>query len=203
MIINESKLRNMLLDTNIVTLDDLNNFDISKKDKIQSLSDFLLSSGKIKENELKRLEAYVLGIPFIGLEKEKIDSNILSLIPEPIARKYNVVPYRKNGINLEIAVLDIDNLPAIDFIKKKTGLKIQPRMTDSESIKAVLQQYKKSLQAEFDSIIQKEVGNITRIDDKKDDEGNANDLKKKAEGTGKEIMKNLFGKKPKKDTAQH
>ncbi len=181
MIINESKLRNMLLDTNIVTLDDLNNFDISKKDKIQSLSDFLLSSGKIKENELKRLEAYVLGIPFIGLEKEKIDSNILSLIPEPIARKYNVVPYRKNGINLEIAVLDIDNLPAIDFIKKKTGLKIQPRMTDSESIKAVLQQYKKSLQAEFDSIIQKEVGNITRIDDKKDDEGNANDLKKLAD----------------------
>ena len=126
MIIDEAKLRNMVLDTNIVTLDDLNQFDITRKEKPQSLSDFLLSSGKIKESELKRLEAYVLGIPFIGLEKEKIDPSVLSLIPEPIARKYNVVPYRKHGTDLEIALLDIDNLPAIDFIKKNGPGKLLP-----------------------------------------------------------------------------
>lgn len=181
MIVDEAKLRNMLLDTNIVTLDDLNHFDSAKKDTPQTLSEFLLSTGKVKEGELKRLEAYVLGIPFIGLGKEKIDRAVLSLIPEPIARKHNVVAYRKHGTELEIALLDIDNLPAIDFIKKKTGLKIAPRMTDSESIKAVLQQYQQSLQAEFDSIIQKEVGSISKVDEKKDDDASEADLKKLAD----------------------
>jgi type IV pilus assembly protein PilB len=181
MVIDEKKLRNMLLDTNIVSMDDLARFDETRESNPQTLSEFLLSSGKVKEGEVKRLEAYILGIPFIGLAKEKISMEILSLIPEAIARKYNVVAYKKNGNNLEIALLDIDNLAAIDFIRKKTDLKILPRMTDSESIKAVLQQYKQSLQVEFDSIIQKEISNIKKVDETTDKPTSEADLKKLAD----------------------
>lgn len=165
MVIDEAKLRNLVLDANIATMEDLAAFDKARKTKDITLSNFLLQNGKVKESEVKRLEAYVLAIPFIGLTKEKIAPDVLSLIPEPIARKYNIVAYRTHDKDLEVAMLDIDNLPAIDFIKKKTGYKILPRMTDSESIKAVLVQYKKSLQAEFDSIIQHEISNIQRVDD--------------------------------------
>lgn len=163
MIVEEAKLRNLLRDTNLVSDADLKRFDDAHTG--QSLSEFLLQEGKVKESELKRLEAYVVGIPFIGLTKERIDQAVLSLIPESIARRYNVVAYRKKESDLEIAILDIGNLPAIDFIKKKTGLRIKPRMTDSESIKAVLTQYSKSLQAEFDAIIQKEARNIGGVDE--------------------------------------
>jgi type IV pilus assembly protein PilB len=163
MMIDEAKLRNLLRDTNIISEADLSRFDETHGE--QSLSQFLLQEGKVKESEIKRLEAYVLGIPFIGLTKERIDQSVLALIPEPIARRYNVVAYRKKDTDLEIAILDIGNLPAIDFIKKKTGLRIKPRMTDSESIKAVLLQYSKSLQAEFDAIIQKEARNIGGVDE--------------------------------------
>lgn len=163
MMIDEAKLRNLLRDTNIISEADLSRFD--ETHGAQSLSEFLLQEGKVKESEIKRLEAYVLGIPFIGLTKERIDQSVLALIPEPIARRYNVVAYRKKDTDLEIALLDIGNLPAIDFIKKKTGLRIKPRMTDSESIKAVLLQYSKSLQAEFDAIIQKEARNIGGVDE--------------------------------------
>ena len=180
MIVDEGKLRGLVLDANIASVVDIENFEAQRATKPQSLSEYLLSAGKVKESELKRLEAYVLGIPFIGLNKERIDTDVLSLIPEPIARKYNIVAYRKHGGDLEIAVLDVDNLPAIDFIRKKTGLRILPRMTDSESIKFVLQQYKKSLQAEFDLIIQKEAGSIKRVDEK-DPETSEEDLKQLAE----------------------
>ncbi len=181
MIIDEAKLRTLLRDANIVSAADLEAFDTARGEHPQTLSDFLLQQGKVKESELKRLEAYVLGIPFIGLVKERIPKDVLILIPEPIARKYNVVAYRKQDSDLEIALLDIGNLPAIDFIKKKTGLHIKPRMTDSESIKAVLQQYTKSLQAEFDSIIQKEVQSIAPIDESKEGGASAADLKELAQ----------------------
>jgi type IV pilus assembly protein PilB len=53
-------------------------------------------------------------------------------------------------------MLNVDDLSAIDFIKKKVNLKIAPRLTDAESIKSVILQYQKSLKAEFGDIIQKE-----------------------------------------------
>lgn len=180
MVVDEAKLARLVLDTNIVSLDDMTAFEAEKKKKATTLSDFLLSNTKVSEQELRKLQAYVLGIPYLNIEKEKIDKEVLQLIPEPIARKYNVVPCRKKGNDLEICMLDIDNLPAIDFVKKKTGLRILPRLTDSESIKAVLLQYKKSLQAEFDSIIQKEVGSIQKVDEK-GDETSEKDLKQMAE----------------------
>lgn len=180
MVIDEAKLAGLVLDTNIISADDLALFETEKKEKGTSLSDFLLSHSKVKEQELRKLQAYVLGIPYLNIEKEKIDKEILQLVPEPIARKYNVVPCRKKGNDLEICMLDIDNLPAIDFVRKKTGLRILPRLTDTESIKAALLQYKQSLQAEFDSIIQKEAGSIQKIDEK-DDVSSAKDLKEMAE----------------------
>jgi type IV pilus assembly protein PilB len=180
MVVDEKKLEKLLLDTNIISVDDITAFEKQKKSSGISLSDFVLSGGKVKESELQKLQAYVIGIPYLNLEKEKIDRDVLHLIPEPIARKYNVVAYKKRGTDLEICMLDIDNLPAIDFVKKKTGLRILPRLTDSESIKSVLVQYKKSLQAEFDSIIQKEVGSIQKVDEKSDD-ASEKDLKQMAE----------------------
>lgn len=180
MVVDEIKLQSLLVDTNIISVDDLALFEKQKKEKGVSLSDFVLSQGKVKEPELRKLQAYVLGIPYLSLDKEKIDRDVLQLIPEPIARKYNIVAYKKRGNDLEACMLDIDNLSAIDFIKKKTGLRILARLTDSESIKSVLVQYKKSLQAEFDSIIQKEVGSIQKIEEK-DDQTSEKDLKQMAE----------------------
>lgn len=180
MVVDEVKLQSLLLDTSILTVDDIAAFEKQKKQNGITLSDFALSSGKVKEPELRKLQAYVLGIPYLNLENEKIDRETLQMIPEPIARKYSIVAYKKRGSDLEVCILDIDNLPAIDFVKKKTGLRILPRLTDTESIKSVLVQYKKSLQAEFDSIIQKEVGSIQKIDEK-DDKTTEKDLKEMAE----------------------
>src|SRR3990167_9050097 len=154
--INEEQLKKFILEAGLVNRSD---FDASVKEaeeKEQNIGDVLLSSGKISETDLKRMEAFVLGIPFINLATQKIDFSVLSLIPEPIARNYNIVAYKKNEDSLEVAMLDVDDLPVIDFIKKRSGLKILPRLTDTVSIKAVLVQYRKSLKAEFQNIIQKE-----------------------------------------------
>lgn len=179
MVIDPLKLRNLVLDANIASPADIESYD-SRENKEQSLSDFLLTAGKVKESEIKRLEAYVLGIPFIGLTKERLDPDTLALIPESIARRYNIVAYKKSGSDLEVAMLDIDNLPAIDFIKKKTQLRILPRLTDTDTIKAVLLQYRKSLQAEFDSIIQKEALSLNNVPEAKAD-ASEGDLKALAE----------------------
>ncbi len=156
--VSEEQLKKFILDGGIISRSDLAEIEKKAKEKKQNLRDLLLAEGKISETDLKRAEAFVLGIPFISLDKEKIDIAVLSMIPEPIARNYNIIAYKKTDKNLEVAMLDVDDMPVIDFIKKRSGFKILPRLTDTASIRSALVQYRKSLQMEFDNIIQKESG---------------------------------------------
>jgi type IV pilus assembly protein PilB len=123
----------------------------------------------------------VLGIPFVNLRNQKIPFETLSLIPEPIARTHNIVAFKKSDTGLEVAMLDVNDLSAIDFIKKKVSLKIMPRLTDADSIKETLVQYQKSLKAEFGDIIQKETAALSMISEEKGEVVSAEDLKKIAE----------------------
>ncbi|MEK7190459.1 MAG: GspE/PulE family protein [Patescibacteria group bacterium] len=154
--INEEQLKKFILESGLVSKTDLEVALRKAETKKQKIGSILLSDGKISENDLKRMEAFVLGIPFISLIDQKIDFSVLSLVPEPIARNYNIVAYKKSENGLEVAMLDVDDLPVIDFIKKRSGLKILPRLTDTSSIRSVLVQYRQSLKAEFQNIIQKE-----------------------------------------------
>jgi type IV pilus assembly protein PilB len=177
--INEEQLKRFILESKLVSKEDIENAFKEAQEKNQSWTDLLLNQNKISEADLKRMEAFVLGIPFVSLEKEKLDMEILSLIPETIARNYNIIAYARKENALEVAMLNVDDLPVIDFIKKKSGLKILPRLTDSNSIKKALVQYRKSLQAEFDNIIQKEVGTLKLS--KQEGEKSAEELKEMAE----------------------
>ena len=188
--INEEQLKKFILDGGLVSKTDLEEAVRKAETKKQKIGNILLSDGKISETDLKRMEAFVLGIPFINLNNQKIDYSVLSLIPEPIARNYNIVAYKKskdNGKNessLEVAMLDVDDLPVIDFIKKRSGLKILPRLTDTSSIKSVLVQYRQSLTAEFQDIIQKESTTLnisSKEDGEKVPEKSETELKEMAE----------------------
>jgi type IV pilus assembly protein PilB len=157
------QLKAFLLDANLVTeLQFEKALKKAEKTK-QKVGDVLLSEGFVSQEELLKLEAYILGIPFVSLEKEKVDPQVLKIIPEPIARSHNIVSFRKKGENLEVAMLDPEDLRTIEFIKKTSNLKILPRLTTPESIKNVLQQYQKTLEAEFGEIIKKEAGGIKTI----------------------------------------
>ncbi len=181
-IVEPQQLKAFLLDSGLVTSGDLTAAEEESKKTDLPLEEVLTKEGKITEENLKRLQAYILGIPFVNLESEKIDYAVLSLIPEPIARKSNIIAYRKKENQLEVAMIDPEDLVTIDFIRKKLGLKILPRLTDKNSLKNALQQYQKGLKAEFGDIIQKEAQGLKILSSEEGAEEIAGeDLKKLAE----------------------
>jgi len=156
MLLNDSQLEKFIRDAGLVSQAELASARREAEKTGKKFGDALIAGGKISEDDVRRAEAYILGIPFVNLKNLKIDYNVLSLIPEPIARNHNIVAFKKDDHTLEVAMLDTDDLAAIDFIKKKTGLKIISRLTDDLSIKSALLLYQKSLRAEFGELIQKE-----------------------------------------------
>jgi type IV pilus assembly protein PilB len=180
--VDNTKMLDLIRESGLVNKTDLEMAIKKSTETSESLGDILLSSGKLKEKDLRSMQALVLGIPFVSLKGEKIDFAILSLIPEPIARKNNIIAYKKSATELEVAMLDVEDLSVIDFIKKKVGLKILPRLTSSDSIKDALAQYKKTLEADFEDIIKKESVSLKALADQGADEGkSAKELKDMAE----------------------
>jgi type IV pilus assembly protein PilB len=180
--IEEKQFRDFILDSGLVSKADFADAEKDAKEKDMDVGEMLVNKGKVGEDDLRKIQASILGIPFVDLKGQKIDFEVLALIPEPIARNHNIVGYKKVPGGLEVAMLDIANLTAIDFVKKKVGLKILPRLTDNESMKSVLLQYQKSLKAEFGDLIQKESVSIKTVVDGVDGEDvSENDLKKLAE----------------------
>ena len=181
MFIEEQQLRDFIKDSGLISRGD---FEVAIKEadtKKQSVGTILVLKGKVTDDDLRKMQAYLLGIPFVDLKQQHVEFEILSLIPEPIARSHNIVAFKKSADSLEVAMLDTDDLAAIDFIKKKTHLKILPRLTDTASVKSALLQYQKSLKAEFGDLIKEETDAISQLTEQVPEALSATDLKKQAE----------------------
>lgn len=181
--IEEKKLKEFILDSGLVPRVDYENTESEIKKSDLNIEKALVSKGLITDDNLRRIKAYILGIPFVDLKSQKIDFETLSMIPEPIARKNNIISFNKKNDSLEVAMLNTEDLAAIEFVKKKVGLKILPRLTDNDSMKSAILQYQKSLKAEFGDLIQKEALSLKALTEDSEQIGDARggDLKKMAE----------------------
>lgn len=80
-------------------------------------------------------------VQFIELGGKTIPKNILSLVPEDIAKKYAAVPFALEGKDLSIAMTDPENEEAFNTIRKISGKLVKPFLTTQEDVNHVLDQY--------------------------------------------------------------
>lgn len=179
--VKDTQLKTFILDSGLVSKEQYIEAEKEAKDRKSDVGSVLVSNGTLSIDDLRRVQAYVLGIPFISLKGQRIPFDVLSLIPEPIARKHNIVAFRRQEDTLEVAMLDTDDLPAIEFVKKKVGLKILPRLTDNQSIKDALLQYQKTLKDEFGDLIKRESESLRALPDEEGKPVSEQDLKELAE----------------------
>ncbi|MEK7093422.1 MAG: GspE/PulE family protein [Patescibacteria group bacterium] len=171
MYISDTHLKSFLADAGLVSQKDFDTAEKEAKESGRPVGEILTSKNAIGEDELRRTYAYILGIPFVSLMGTTIKYETLSLIPEPVARRNNIIAYNHRGDELEVAMLDTDDLAAIDFIKKKTHLKVLARLTDAASVKTALKQYQQGLKDNLGDVIQRETAALEKVSggDKEED----------------------------------
>jgi type IV pilus assembly protein PilB len=147
--VSEQQLIAFLQDGDLVDQDALKDAQAKAMESGKPLEDILQAKKLIAPDALEKLKGYILGVPFVDLTGTKVEKEILELIPENVARREGVVPFRRQGKQLEVAMLDPGDLQTLDFIRKRLNLKVVPRLTNKDSIKHILSQYGKSLEAEF------------------------------------------------------
>jgi type IV pilus assembly protein PilB len=130
-----------LVEEGIITAEQLKQAQIEEKHLGLRLRKILVKLGFIAEDDLVAFLSTKLGLPRIELGNYLIDPKITGLVPENLARKHELVPVLKIGNRLTCAMVDPWNVFALDEVRMKTNLIIEPAVATEEEIKKALNEH--------------------------------------------------------------
>ncbi|WP_176717348.1 GspE/PulE family protein [Vulcanibacillus modesticaldus] len=137
----KKRIGDILVETGLITKKQLEDALETQKQTKKRLGDILISKGIISEQQLIEVLEFQLGIPHVNLYKYKIDRSIVQIIPEQLALRYQVIPIKKNGNKLTVAMADPLDYYAIDDLRMTTGFQIEPVITSKDELAKIIDRY--------------------------------------------------------------
>ncbi|MCK4968337.1 MAG: Flp pilus assembly complex ATPase component TadA [Candidatus Aenigmarchaeota archaeon] len=149
------QLKRILISSKLLSEDKFDKLLIAANSRDIDLETYLINQKIIKQADLYEQAAKYWKIPLIKLGGKLIDSEVLKLIPESVARSQQVIAFEKDDKRLKVASLNPENLPVFESIARTTGLKIDLYLTTSKGLADVLEQYKQKLEDKVESVLNK------------------------------------------------
>ena len=154
-------IEDVLLQQGALTPDQVSSLKLESMNSGQPTEKIIIEHNLVPLERLTVARAKVLNLPFIKLEGRGIRADILNLVPEPVARRYQLMPFDRQGDQLLVAMVDPLDLQVLQFVEKKSALKVKPYLGLAEDInKAIRDQYAQSLTTDVTSAM-REVSEIT------------------------------------------
>jgi type IV pilus assembly protein PilB len=142
------RLGDLLVADGLLTTAQLQKALGEQRGSTEKLGSILIKLGFINEEQLIGFLSRQYGVPSITLAQLEIDPGVLRLVPAPIARKYEVIPVRKMGNSLAVAMADPTNVFALDDIAFMTNLQVLPLVASQTAIrKAIDRNYESKTEA--------------------------------------------------------
>lgn len=101
----------------------------------------LVNKKYIDKEDLTKAIAQATNVPYVNLTGARVNPKILSLLPQEIAERYMAVPLGEMENRLVVAMLDADNVQAVDFLSNRVGRPLKVYLASQSSIEQVLKQY--------------------------------------------------------------
>lgn len=112
----------------------------AEKQNVPFLS-LIVSDGLVPDEVLTKTIAHVSKVPYVNLSNAKIDPEVLDLLPQEVAERYMAVPLGEMQNRLVVAMLDADNVQAVDFLSNKIGRPLKVYAASESGIRTILHQY--------------------------------------------------------------
>ncbi len=139
--VEKKSLGELLLQQGVITEKQFEEAREEERKSALPLRKALIKLGVITEEDMVSFIAEQLDIPRIELNNYLIDSKIVDLVPENLARKHQLIPILKIANNLTCAMVDPLNIFALDEVRLKTGLTIEPAISTETEVKKALDEH--------------------------------------------------------------
>lgn len=134
------RLGDLLVDAGLITEEQLLT-TLEEKSDSQKLGDALLQRGYITEQQLIEVLEFQLGIPHISLYRYPFDTKIFNIIPKETAKRQLLIPLKKEGDKLFVAMADPMDFFAIDDLRLSTGFQIETAIATKDDILRAINKY--------------------------------------------------------------
>ena len=162
------RLGDLLVADGLITAEQLKKALAEQKGSPEKIGSVLTRLNYLNDEQLIGFLSRQYGVPSITLAQLDIDSDVLRLVPAPIARKYEVIPVRKMGNSLALAMADPTNVFALDDISFMTNLQVLPLVASQTAIKkAIDRNYESKTEAITNvlSDMQTDLANVEVVED--------------------------------------
>jgi len=130
-----SRLGDRLVAEKLISTDQLQKALAEQKGSAEKLGTILVRLNFITEDSLVSFLSKQYAIPAITVAQVDPDPDVLKLVPEQIAKKHGVLPIKRMGNTLTLAMADPTNVFALDDVGFMTGLQIQPVVASEAAIR--------------------------------------------------------------------
>lgn len=154
----QKQVEDTLVKEGILAQDKLDELKSEAEKQHTPLLSFLVANKHVSDEAMTKTIAHVTKVPYVNLSSAHIDPEVLELLPQETAERYMAVPLGEMQNRLVVAMLDADNVQAVDFLSNKIGRPLKVYAASEAGIRQVLHQYQANLSKQV-------VGEITSMDD--------------------------------------
>ena len=135
------QLGELLLEKGIISQAQLDKAMKIQKDKGGLIGQIFVMLGYVKEEEIAQVLTVQYGFPYLPLESYEISADMIKLIPENVAKQYNLIAIDKIGNLLTISMSNPLNIQAAEDIEMLSGCKVQVFISTMTDITNAIKKY--------------------------------------------------------------
>ena len=147
------RIGDLLLREGLVTQDQLNKALQEQRQNGTRVGYNLVKLGFVKETDLTRMLARQHKMPAVDLSKFQVDPRVAKLIPGELALKHSVLPLKRDGRTLTVAMSDPASLAVLDDIKFITRLDIFPVIAGEFTLRNAIEKFYASGEAQMENLL--------------------------------------------------
>jgi type IV pilus assembly protein PilB len=152
--ISDSILETLLGRASLATPEQITSLKEEATRSKRSLQETVIDQRMTDDKTLTKLFAEYASIPFVELDALNIPPDVLTLIPERIARQYNAILFQVDADGVRhLAMEDPDDVQAVNFLQKEIGLNSRIHIATRENILAALESYRGDVNKELNEVI--------------------------------------------------
>ena len=164
------RLGDLLVADGLITADALTKALETQRTTGEKLGSILVRLGALHEDTLIAFLSRQYGVPSVTLSQLDLDSDVLRLIPVAVARKYDVLPIRRQNATLTLAMTDPTDLAAIDEIAFISNLEIAPVVTSESAIRGAIDRMYAEHASDIDALLAKIAADTSALEIVDDDD---------------------------------
>lgn len=145
---NQKQVEDTLVKDGQITVADLERIKNNAAKTSQPFFQLLVTEGHVSNEVLTKTMAQINRVPYVNLMDARIERDVLRLLSKDIAERYMAVPLGQIQSKLVVAMLDADNVQAVDFLSNRIGRPLKVYTASEEGIRRVLNQYDDDVEAD-------------------------------------------------------